>query len=250
MPVSVVAVVAGLADIYSNWQVCIWVLMFAVVLFWGVKYPFSYRNVKNKGKICYVHAAGGLLAVFVPLIVLVNLVDGYRISIDSPYNCIGRNPDYRYYTFFLPLSIIVAATSFLLVLIFWTIFREFVLMKVLLGKEMGKVGKGQLKITILIIHQILHGTLGIVGSVYVDRNDNFQEDLEDFLSCESMGAPSNCEQDIISTGEVASDLFTASQVILNLVPVLILIINYDLLFCPKKRVRANRTGTTHYTTSP
>lgn len=225
-------------------------LMFAIILFWGVKYPFSYRKAKNKGKTRYAHAAGGLLAVLLPLTVLVNLNDGYRISVDSPYNCIGRNPDYRYYTFFLPLSIIVAATSFLLVLVFWIIFREFVLMKVLLGKEMGRVGKGQLKITILIVHQILHATLGIVGSVYADRNESFQEDLEEFLSCASMEVLADCERDVISTGEYASNLFTASQVILNLVPVLILVINYDL-FCSKKKAQVTRTGTTatHYTTS-
>lgn len=218
----------GVTYVYSIWQVTIWVLLFAVILFWGVRFPFSYRKVKTTGNIRYVHIASIVLAVFFPLVaVLVNLRDGYTISVDSPHICIGRDLNYSYYTFLLPLTIALGATSFLLVLIFWTIFAEFVLRRILMKRKVGKVVKGELKITILIVYTIILGILGIVGSVYVDRNDSFRQDLADYILCESAGSSSDCELDTI-VGIVTSTLFSATQVIFDLVPVMILIINYDL----------------------
>ena len=226
---------AGVTYVYSLWQVNIWMLLFAVVLFWGVRYPFNYRMTKNTGKIRYVHIASVALAVFFPLVaVLVNLRDGYMISFDSPHICVGRDLNYSYYTFLLPLSIVLGATSLLLILIFWTIFQEFVLRRILMKRKPGKVAKGELKIVILIIYTIILGILSIIGSVYIDQNDSFEQDLREYIFCKSMGASADCQLDTV-VGTVTSSLFSAAQIIIDMVPVMILIINYDLLTWKKQR---------------
>lgn len=210
-------------------------LLFAIVLFWGVRFPFNYRVTKTTGKIRYVHIASVALAVFFPLVaVLVNLRDGYTISFDSPHICIGRNLNYSYYTFLLPLSIVLGATSFLLILIFWTIFEEFVLRRVLMKRKLGKVAKGELKIVILIIYTFVIGALSITGAVYVDQNDSFQQDLTEYILCRSRGASADCQLDTI-VGTVTSSLFSIAQIVIDMVPVMILIINYDLLLWKRQR---------------
>jgi hypothetical protein len=215
-------------------------LLFAVILFWGVRYPFNYRNIKNNGMVRYVHIVSVALAVFIPLVaVLVNLRDGYTISFDSPHICIGRDLNYSYYTFQLPLSVVLGATAFLLILISWTIFLEFVLRRIFQKRKMSnKVIKGELKIMILIVYTIILGILGIIGSVYVARNDGFLQDLTDYILCESMGSSGDCQLDTI-VGTVISSLFSIAQVIFDLLPVMILVINYDLLYWKNVRTPWN-----------
>ncbi len=101
-----------------------WAVLHAVFLFWGVKFPFSYRQLRVQKRIRYAHIISVILAVVVPLPgALIHLKDGY-VSPNPPANaCAGRNLDFTYYTFVLPISVMIGTTSCLLVLILWTIFK-------------------------------------------------------------------------------------------------------------------------------
>lgn len=109
---------------YALQQVCIWGGVHAGFLFWGLRYPFSYRTFKLSGRARYAHIISILLAVLVPLPgALVHLEGGYVLTGSPSLVCAGRNTDYTYYTFILPLSIILAVTTCLLVLIFSIILK-------------------------------------------------------------------------------------------------------------------------------
>lgn len=89
-----------------------------------MRYPFNYRMFKLSGRIRYAHISSVILAVVVPLpAALVHLKGGYVITASPTLVCAGRNTDYNYYTFILPLSIILTITMCLLVLIFWTVLK-------------------------------------------------------------------------------------------------------------------------------
>ena len=65
------------------------------------------------------------LALLIPLLhSLVNLREGFIITLDTPYTCVSRDTDYVYSTYILPIAIVLAVTAFLLVLIFWRICSE------------------------------------------------------------------------------------------------------------------------------
>ena len=105
-------------------QLCTWVVLHAVFLFWGIKYPFSYRQLKILKRVRYAHVISIILAVVIPLPAgLIHLKDGYIASSNPSFACTGRNLDFTYYTFVLPISIVVGTTSCLLVLILWSIFK-------------------------------------------------------------------------------------------------------------------------------
>ena len=214
---------AGIIFIYSAWQICVWMLLFAVILFWGVRFPFKYRQLKVNGTIRYIHIASVILAVFVPLLpTIAHLVDGYKISLDSPYACIGRDIRYNYYTFLLPLGILLTALSFILVFILWTIIKEFVLKKFLLKKKAVNVTRAELKMTVLISYSLMITVLLIILFVYLDKS-NVEQDLLEFISCESMGIEADCNFD--ASYRKFSGMFTALLVMLDLVPVVILLIS-------------------------
>ena len=102
----------------------IWGGLHAGFLFWSIKYPFNYRMFKLAGRTRYAHIISVVLAVVVPLpLALAHLKSGFIITANPSLVCVGRNRDYTYYTFILPISIIVAITSNLLVLIFWTVLK-------------------------------------------------------------------------------------------------------------------------------
>ena len=54
---------------------------------------------------------------------LVPLIDGYTITPIPLDSCIGRNVVVTYFTTILPVSVLMAAITTVLVFLFWTIFK-------------------------------------------------------------------------------------------------------------------------------
>lgn len=211
----------------------IWTLLLALILFWGVRFPFHYRTFRVLNRIRFVHFASVILALFLPLVfALINLRNGYSISPSSPHTCAGRTAVYNFYTIRLPLCIIVAVTACLMVVIFWTIIKEFVLKKILLKKKVINVRKAELKIAILACHFIIFAVLAIVKSVYAGQNDPIMENLVEYFLCESTGSLRDCNLD--ESVQATLILTTVSQVLLDFTPVVILMISYDFKCCKKK----------------
>ena len=101
-----------------------WGGIHAGFVFWGLKYPFNYRMFKISGKIRYAHIISVLLAVVLPLPgALVHLKGGYVITASPSLVCAGRNTDYTYFAFTLPLSVLLVITTCLIALILWTVLK-------------------------------------------------------------------------------------------------------------------------------
>ena len=208
-------------------------LLFAAILVWGVRHPFSYRNLKVTGRIRYAHIICVTLAVLIPLLAsLVTLTEGYRINDDNPYVCSVGSLEFAYYSLIFPISILQAVTTFMLVVIFWTIFKEFVLKKLLLKKKTVNVVRGQLKISILIVYSTIHTVLGTLVAVYLDQSPEIRSNFKNYIFCERMGTESDCVIDN-SSQLVVSNTFTTARVMLNLIPVVILLTSCGLKCCCK-----------------
>ena len=94
---------------------------FAVFFYWGVQSPLSYRRHKLSGRFLYAHIAS---IVILPLpAAFIHLRYGYIIDDVPAIFCVGKNADATYYTFILPISIILTVTTCLLILIFWKIIK-------------------------------------------------------------------------------------------------------------------------------
>ena len=105
-------------------QVCAWAVLHSFFLFWGVAFPFSYRQLRIQKKIRYAHIISVILALIIPLpSALIPLKDGYTFARAPVFACVGRNLDITYYTFLIPISILIGMTSCLMVLILWKIFK-------------------------------------------------------------------------------------------------------------------------------
>ena len=103
-----------------------WATFHALGLCWGIAFPFHYRRFKTEGRIKYIHVITVVLGLVLPAIpALAPLVDGYTIAI-SPNaidTCEGRNTTITFFTIILPISILVAAGSTVLIILFWIIFK-------------------------------------------------------------------------------------------------------------------------------
>ncbi len=115
---------AGVTFYYSIEQMCIWAVLHAAFLFWAIYFPFSYRRLQMSGKMRYAHIISVLLALILPLLgALIPLKEGHIIGRNPSYTCFGRNSNYTFYTFILPVSISMAVTLSLLMLTFLMIFK-------------------------------------------------------------------------------------------------------------------------------
>ena len=109
---------------YSLEQICILAVLNVVFLYWSVAFPISYRLFKISGRVLYVHITCVVSAVVIPIPGgLIHLKDDFIFLANPAIACVGRNPDYNFYLFILPISIALAMTSCLLVLSIWTIFK-------------------------------------------------------------------------------------------------------------------------------
>ena len=123
-PLFMCIMLLGLAYSYCLEQASVWAFLHGIFLFWAVVLPFNYRQLRISGRIRYAHIISVVLAVIIPLpAALVHLKDGHIAYYTPTLLCQARNRDYGYYTFVLPVSIIMCITSCLLVVIIWTIFK-------------------------------------------------------------------------------------------------------------------------------
>jgi hypothetical protein len=101
-----------------------WALLHAFFLNWAIRFPASYRQLRTSVRIRYAHIISVVLAVMLPLVgPCVILKDGHLVLGSAMLFCIGRNFDFNYYAVILPTSLFVGMTLFLLVFLFWTIFK-------------------------------------------------------------------------------------------------------------------------------
>ena len=118
---------AGILNMYGVFQLTLLVTFHALGLFWSIVFPFHYRRFKLGTKIKYIHITSVILAVVVPIILpLLHLIDGYTIG-PNPIieSCSGRNASLNYFLLILPVSILLAFTSSLFVIVFWTILKVY-----------------------------------------------------------------------------------------------------------------------------
>ena len=96
----------------------------AVGLSWGIIFPFHYRRFKAHGRIKYIHASTVVLGLILPVFpALFHLIDGYSIGTNLHAGCVGRNELISYCFVTLPMSILIAVTTSVFVILLWKIFK-------------------------------------------------------------------------------------------------------------------------------
>ena len=101
-----------------------WAVLQAVFMFWSVAHPFSFRQLKITGNIRYAHIISILLALLIPLPSAFTQLAGGSVFVTSlVLPCLGLNTNYIYYTFILPISLLLIGDAILLVLIVWILFK-------------------------------------------------------------------------------------------------------------------------------
>lgn len=114
----------GIVFIYGLAQIGLLILFHAVGLCWGVVFPFHFRRFKAKEKLKYIHITTVLLALFLPTIpALLHLKEGYSITNTPTTVCLGQSVAITFFSLLLPLSVILAVVTSILVTMFWIILK-------------------------------------------------------------------------------------------------------------------------------
>ena len=117
-------------NIYVAAQVTLLATFHALGLGWSIFFPFHYRRFKVNERIKYIHAATLVLSLVVPAIpALLPLIHGYTVISGSSELCVVRDIDSTYYTLVLPISILMATATSVLIILFWRLFKVVVLMQ-------------------------------------------------------------------------------------------------------------------------
>ena len=109
---------------YTFGQISLLVAFHALGLCWGIVFPFHYKRVKAEGRIKYIHVTTVVLTLVLPAIpALLHLIDGYSISLGPQAVCTGQNIAITYFITILPMSILMAMATSVLVILFWRILK-------------------------------------------------------------------------------------------------------------------------------
>lgn len=116
--------ITAVALFYCVNQMGYFVMFHAMLLFWALNFPFSYRQLKTSGKVRYVHIIVVLLALFLPVPATLGvLFQGFIYSRNPSPTCYVSSSEYVYFAFGLPLSVIMGITACMLLLSFWAILK-------------------------------------------------------------------------------------------------------------------------------
>ena len=114
----------GIVGVYLLVQITLLVTFHALGLCWGIMFPFHYRRFKAYDRIKYIHASTVVLGLVLPAIpALLHLIDGYTIGLGHRSVCVGRDMSLNYFFVTLPISILVAVTTSVFVILLWKIFK-------------------------------------------------------------------------------------------------------------------------------
>ncbi len=123
----------GAVFIYGQIQLVFWWLSHVVSIMLIVFHPFKARSFLNTRKMKYIHAAitvvGLILPAMSPLIAVssgANAVErkfGYGVVTYPPYICSNHNREVEFYTYILPLNLMVSSGLTCLVLLFWQLYK-------------------------------------------------------------------------------------------------------------------------------
>ena len=104
------------------------------------------------------------------------------------------------------------------------------LKKLLAKKTKGvkKVGKAELKVTVIIIFYAFFGVMGLASNTYLSLNIPFQNSIIQYVICESSGFATDCLQVLdAKTNRTVSALLSTAFISLLLWPVVIIIFTID-----------------------
>ena len=93
-----------------------------VVYFWVVIYPINFRSFNTSGKLRAIHLASVITALtfpVVPVVVAMYFSRGVVLSIFTPHKCIPGDVDIFFYSFSVPLVVIIICAISLLVTTLW-----------------------------------------------------------------------------------------------------------------------------------
>ena len=107
-------------------------------------------------------------------------------------------------------------------------------------KDIKRVGKAELKVTVIIVFYAFFGMMGLASTVYLNQNIAFQNSVVAYIICESSGFAPDCLDVLdIRTNEVVSALLSTAFCSLLLWPVIIIIFTIE----PKLyRVKCKRSS--------
>ena len=98
-----------------------------ITMFWGVYWPIQASMAQLSPKRIVLHIIAVCVALVLPAIpvCIIHFVapGGFTITRFPPILCAAKSATFNYYTFMLPLSIIIAIGLTLLVLIFWKLLK-------------------------------------------------------------------------------------------------------------------------------
>ena len=108
---------------YTSMQQSLLWFFHIVAVFWGTKFPFHAKSFQRKGHFKYVHAAMLITSIVLPFVpvAVVQGTGGSTLAQIPAFLCSARSPEAFFYSFILPVSIIVATGLSLVVLIFQVI---------------------------------------------------------------------------------------------------------------------------------
>ena len=115
---------AGVVYTYFAIQVVLWGFLYCFILFWATVHPFHFGNFKAAGRLIYVHIAMVIIVIVVPCVpTFVGLSTGYSHGVSIGIICASANADANVYTILLPISMLVAGSVSMLIVIFWKLLK-------------------------------------------------------------------------------------------------------------------------------
>lgn len=116
---------------------------------------------------------------------------------------------------------------------FLSVQQEFVLKKLLSKKKVVNVGKGELKLSLMITYYVI---LGVIGLVVFSEIHTLSSEQADYFICGGSGRL-DCRLDLA----VQNSLVITTNVLLSFFPAAVILTTCDLTVC-KRKLRKTKTS--------
>eukprot|EP00731_Ephydatia_muelleri_P026481 Em0018g581a len=175
---------------YALLQLAIWWICHVAALFWKVKFPFHAKAFSN---VKFVHIMVVVAALLLPVAPVISafVTGGFTIGSFPPLLCVTKNGNAIYFTLILPISLIVAIGTTLLIIILATILKRSNFMEQHGNQTMRTAER---KIFLILCYYVVLASVALAAfSINTATGKLFVQNVINYFACEAGGIKQICD---------------------------------------------------------
>eukprot|EP00731_Ephydatia_muelleri_P013215 Em0007g525a len=183
---------SGIVLQYFLPSMCWWWIFHIFGVFWTFVFPSHAKRHASRVKMVYWAMVVCGFVLPLPGVIATLATDGYAIGRFPPLLCTTKNPNLFYYYVVFLASAVLSAGLFMLVVLYWTLYKHKRFLKAHNASGADESGRHTLLLGVLTYYIVFGSLLTVQQSLELSQSGSLKTAVAEAFRCEGLGTSANC----------------------------------------------------------